>query len=403
MQSTNEKSPLKICMLTSVHGAFDVRIYEKESRSLVAAGYDVTIVAPHARNEIAGGVTVRAIQPPRSRSNRMTRTIWQVYGEARRVNASVYHFHDPELIPVGLLLKLHGKRVVYDVHEDVPRDILNKEWIVSALRGPVARAAAVLEVAGACLFDAVVAATPTIAQRFPNKKTFAVHNFPHPDGFSDSCTVAYQNRLPLVVYVGGISTHRGGREMVEAMDRLPSSLRARLQLAGAFETDDLHDELSAQSGWERIDFLGWLSYKCVRSVINKCRIGLVILHSTPAFRESLPLKLFEYMSAGIPVVASNFPRWREIVEDSSCGLLVNPLDPQAIAGAIQWLFDHPEEAEEMGRRGAAAVRSKFNWSREEEKLLRLYANLTNGGQSRFVGDQTMITANVSGKTRNADQ
>ncbi|MFI5071281.1 MAG: glycosyltransferase family 4 protein [Terriglobales bacterium] len=389
-------------MLTSVHGAFDVRIYEKEARSLVVAGYEVTIVVPHARNEIAGGVTVRAIQPPRSRGKRMTRTIWQVYAEALRVNASVYHFHDPELIPVGLLLKLlHGKRVVYDVHEDVPRDIMNKEWIVSVLRAPIARAAEGLEAAGACLFDAVVAATPTIAQRFPKKKTFAVHNFPHPDSFLESCTVAYQNRLPLIVYVGGISTSRGGREMVEAMDRLRISLGARLQLAGAFETEDLRDELSAQSGWERIDFLGWLSYKRVCSVINRCRIGLVILHSTPAFRESLPLKLFEYMSAGLPVVASNFPCWREIVEDSSCGLLVNPLDPQAIAEAIQWLLDHPQEAEEMGRRGAAAVRSKFNWSREEEKLLRLYAHLTNGRQSGFVGDQTMVTADASAKTGNA--
>jgi hypothetical protein len=115
-----------VCMLTSVHSAFDVRIYEKEARSLTTAGFRVMIVAPHDKNEQKEGVEIIAVRRCGHRLQRITKGIWDVYRKAREIDAQVYHIHDPELIPVGILLKLTGNRVVYDVHEDVPRDIHSK-------------------------------------------------------------------------------------------------------------------------------------------------------------------------------------------------------------------------------------------------------------------------------------
>ena len=152
----------KVCMLSSVHSAFDVRIYEKEAKSLAAAGYEVSIIAPHEKDEEASNVQIKAVPRPQNRRQRMTTTIWEVYRRAEELGASVYHFHDPELIPVGLLLKLKGRRVVYDVHEDLPRDILDKDWIPPALAKSVARAGAATELLGGLLFDGIIAATPTI-------------------------------------------------------------------------------------------------------------------------------------------------------------------------------------------------------------------------------------------------
>ena len=311
----------------------------------------------------------------------MTRTVWEVYRMAVGLGASVYHFHDAELIPVGLLLKLKGKRVVYDVHEDLPRDILDKDWISPVLAGLMATAGAATEAIGGLLFDGIIAATPTIATRFPRRKTLTVQNFPQLTFREANGARLYRNRRPIAAFVGGITRHRGAQEMVVAMSKLPKSSDARLVMAGLFDPPDLEHELRSLPGWSQVEYRGWQPRAEIDDLLNESRLGLVLFHPFQNYMEAQPNKLFEYMSAGIPVIASDFPIWREIVGTIGCGTLVNPLDARAIADAIQWIFDHPREAEEMGRRGAAAVRSKYNWPNEEHKLLGLYARLFSGHDS----------------------
>jgi len=306
----------------------------------------------------------------------MTRTVWQVYRSAVRADGDVYHFHDPELIPMGFLLRLRGKKVVYDVHEDLPRQILSKHWIPWWLRGVVAKGAELMEALAARFLDGIVAATPAIAARFPREKTVVVQNFPILSEFVVSEVVPYKERPPYVVYVGGISVIRGIFEMVKAMEHLPPNGQATLVIAGEFTPPALEEEVRKLPGWERVQFLGWQTRQQVVSLLGKARMGLVLLHPTPNYIDALPVKLFEYMAAGIPVVASDFPLWRRIVEEASCGLLVNPLDPGAIAEAITWLLEHPEEAEAMGKRGRRAVLEKYNWEKEAEKLIEFYRSIS---------------------------
>jgi len=106
--------------------------------------------------------------------------------------------------------------------------------------------------------------------------------------------------------------------------------------------------------------------------MGQSRCGLVVMHDTPSHREALPVKLFEYMSAGLPVIASSIPKWQSIVEEHRCGLVVDPLDIDEIAAAIEWIFEHPEEAEAMGERGREAVEDQFQWSSQGEKLISFY-------------------------------
>lgn len=185
----------------------------------------------------------------------------------------------------------------------------------------------------------------------------------------------YNQRPGHIVYIGTISKIRGPREMVESMDFLPSSLDPNLILAGAFFPRSLEEELRQMSGWGRVDFLGWIGRMAVREVLDNARIGLVLFHPAQNHIESQPNKLFEYMSAGLPVIASDFPLWRQIVEGAGCGLLVDPLDTRAIAEAIQWLLEHPMEAEIMGQRGRHAVENRYNWEREGQKLIAFYNRL----------------------------
>ncbi|MCY4211547.1 MAG: glycosyltransferase, partial [Gammaproteobacteria bacterium] len=108
---------------------------------------------------------------------------------------------------------------------------------------------------------------------------------------------------------------------------------------------------------------------------SNVRAGLVLYHPTPGILNAYPTKMFEYMSVGLPVIASDFPAWRHIVDRAECGLLVNPLEPSAIADAMLWLLNNPQEAERMGRRARKAAEEFYSWEREGDKLIRLYKKL----------------------------
>lgn len=361
--------------LTSVHPVFDIRIFHKECKTLAEAGHEVLILAPHDHDEMRDGIQVRAIPKPQTRRERMRKTTWSLLRAALRENADVYHFHDPELIPVGLLLRLFGKRVVYDVHEEFPKQILSKYWIRPWLRWWLSKLANTAESIGARTFDAVVAATPAIASRFPETKTVVVQNFPIAGELTIGGGAPYAERPYGVAYIGGITVVRGIKEVVRAMSMISEKLDAKLLLAGIIAPPELEDELKTMPGWDRVNFLGWQSREGVARALGESRVGSVLLHPQPNYLESYPIKLFEYMSVGIPVIASDFPLWREIVQGTGCGLLVDPLSPEAIAEAITWLLEHPKESKAMGLRGLQAVHSRFTWNSEATKLLHLYRSI----------------------------
>ncbi len=342
---------------------------------MAAAGYDVVLIAPHGKAETVEGVRIEPVSKNGSRRRRMTSTVWQVYRRALQSRGSLFHFHDPELLPVGVLLKLAGKRVIYDAHEHVADDILTKDWIRPQVRRAVSKAAHIFETLAAFAFDAVVAATPAIINSFPQEKSTLLQNFPIIGEFMEETETPYRERDLVILYVGSITEMKGAREMVEAMTQLPRRLPARLLLLGEVESPSLNRELPALPGWDRADHLGFQPRSKIAKLAGRTRAGLVLFHPLPNYSDSQPNKLFEYMSAGLPVIASNFPAWSAMIEKVGCGLVVDPLDLNQIADAITWVLDHPAEAEAMGRRGQAAVRSTYNWGTQAERLLDLYDRL----------------------------
>lgn len=366
----------RVAHLTSVHPVDDARILTKECGSLAAAGYEVYLIAPGKERELAAGVHLVPVAMPRGRLERATRTAWSVFRATMRTRATVCHFHDPELIPIGILLKLAGRRVIYDVHEDLPRQIRDKVWIHPILRAPMAGLASMAEFVAGQIFDAIVTVTPTIAARFPRSSTVMVRNLPILDELVPTVrTRTYRERALVAVYVGGIAATRGARQLVAAMDLVGRRSAARLVLAGRFQPEGLEGELSRRPGWDHVDVVGWLGRTAVAELLGTARIGLVTLLPTSSYRDSYPTKLFEYMAAGLPVIASDFPLWRGIVETAGCGLLVDPTDPAAIAAAIERLLDDPAEAEAMGLRGQRAIIQHYSWEAERAVLLDLYARL----------------------------
>ena len=365
---------LKICILTSVHPPFDVRIFHKEAKSLVKAGYDVTLIAQHDKEEIVDEVKIINLQRPRNRIERMTKTVWSAYRKAIQLDADIYHFHDPELLPAGMRFKRMGKIVIFDSHEDVPKQLLGKPYLKKPAKIFLSRCLELYEKYSCRCFDTIVAATPFIRDKFLkiNRNTVDINNFPM-IGELASGQVDWSRKQNHVCYVGGIGTIRGIEEVVKAM-ALVETL-ARLQLAGRFDEKATEARITVLPSWEKVDALGYLDRKAARDVLASSMAGLVTFHPLPNHVDAQPNKIFEYMGAGIPVIASNFPLWREIIEGNKCGLCVDPLNPSEIAKAIDYIVTHPAEAQQMGKNGLRAVKERYNWDIEEKKLLALYEQL----------------------------
>jgi glycosyltransferase involved in cell wall biosynthesis len=367
---------MKMVHLTTVHSSSDVRIFHKEAKTLAKAGYKVVLIAQHKRNEEVDGIKIAALPNQQNRFFRIFGLTWRAFHMALLERANVYHFHDPELLPIGVLLKIFTRaKIIYDVHEDVPEQILTKYWLPVSLRRPIAILFNFIEKLLAQVMDKVIVATEGIAEKFARLNPIVVHNYPDLGTMLNPSETRWKREDKVLVFAGGISKLRGAIEMVQALEYLKPAWNVRLDLIGKFEPPELEEELQAMRGWQRVRFLGWLQWKLAWEHARNAFAGIVLFHPVPNHTESLPNKLFEYMSVGLPVVASNFPLWKMIIEGNRCGITVDPLDPKAIAQAIEYLLAHPEEARRMGERGRRAVEERFNWEREGERLLILYKEL----------------------------
>ena len=367
-----------ICHLTSAHPRYDIRIFYKQCRSLAREGYDVTlVVADGDRDETRDGI--RILEAERSSGGRLSRILraTRTVGRAGvKTGATVFHLHDPELMPIGLKLKRKGFTVIFDAHEDLPRQILSKPYLHPFLRTVIASVMARYERYVCRKFDGVVAATPFIRDKFLkiNPNTVDVNNYPKLDELSLPSGSPPSPRKKQVCYVGGITEIRGIKDLVTAMEHLNSG--ARLAIGGCFSDAKFRNRVTAIPGWNRVDDLGWLDRGAVRNLLHSSVAGVVTFRPVPNHIDAQPNKMFEYMSAGIPVIASHFPLWREIVEGNECGICVDPQNPREIAAAIDYLVSHPDEAQRMGANGRRAVEERYNWNVEEKKLLALYRELT---------------------------
>lgn len=372
------KQKAHVVHLSTVHPVQDVRIMVRECRSLARHGYRVTYVAPAAANSVDHGVNVVAIKKPKRRAARIAGATMQAYRAARALDADLYHFHDPELLFVGLMLRWAGKRVVYDAHEDAPRQMLHKQYMSAGVRRAASAATEMVENFVVPRLSAVVAATPTIQRRFArrNSNTVVVNNYPLLEELAQPAGEEWQRgRGPDAGYVGGISLQRGAATMVDAMALVGAKCGARLQLAGRFLSAVEEEAVGARPGWQYVDYLGWLDRGQVGQLLRRIRVGLVLFGPTPNNMAGQPTKMFEYMSASVPVIASDYPVWRPFIEGPRCGYLVDPQNAEGVAAAIENVLSNPQEAEAMGRRGREAVEREYNWSIEEAKLLSLYERL----------------------------
>jgi len=366
---------MRIVHMTSVHPWDDNRIFNKMCRTLASQGIEVHLVAAMDDDydgKIVDGVMLHAVRKPASRRERFLKTTPTVLVKARFINGDLYHFHDPEFLPyMDRFRTLVKKPVIYDVHEDYPAAILSKGWVPGFCRFPISKATDFFERKYAMKMDGIIVAWPKILERFPeHPRKILINNYPYRDELQGA-EDALQKRDPgFFVYVGGLTPLRGILEMVRAVGM--GGKAYKLILGGNWSSESYKQACQAEPGWAFCEYRGFLNRKEMRALYAGVHAGLIAFFPEPNHLYSVPNKIFEYMSAGLPVIASDLPVQRSIVEETNCGVVADAQSPASIFEKMKWIREHPEEAETMGKRGLKAVEQKYNWEVEMVKLTNFY-------------------------------
>ena len=371
---------IKVCHMTSAHAPGDVRIFHKECVSLAKAGYQVYLVERGESYEASGVHVIGVGQPSGGRLTRMTAFSKKIYETARALDADIYHFHDPELLPYGHKLKKLGKTVIFDSHEIYEIQMRKKPYLPDWAAALIAKAYTLYERYVVHRLDGAV--VPSLRADKPffggaARRLVTVDNTPKLEELYDRYDPEVPRDPRQVCYVGGLTEARGITVSTQAVH----AAGCRLALAGRFIPAGYEARLRAMPEFSCVDYRGMLNRDEITALLNASGIGLCLMARGAQFdcATNFNVKTYEYMAMGIPVILSCNASNRKLLDKWNFGISVDPGNVEEVTGAIRYLLDHPEEARRMGENGRRAVKEAFNWNVEEAKLLELYAELCTAG------------------------
>lgn len=369
----------KVCHLTSVHPPFDIRIFHKQCLSLSGVGYEVSLIAPINSIQEKQGVQIIPIQLPKSRLKRVLVVTFRMLKIALKQKAKLYHFHDPELIACGALLKLFGKKVIFDIHENIRLGFKSKSWIPKLFVPFLVFFYYIIERSAILFFDALVLAEESYLKYYPENKSTLVLNYPI---INKTDVKERINDHTHLVYVGGVMATRGIWHMLNLVKELKiQNFPIKLTIIGTVYYDVDRQIISIFLKDEQLEddvkVVGQIPFEKVKEYLLKADIGLALLKPIPNYKESLPTKIFEYMQLGLPVITSNFPLYKKYVEQEDTGICIDYNNFEDEIDKIKALIGDKERQKEMGANGMKAVEQKYNWNSEFDKLDKLYNRLLN--------------------------
>jgi len=371
----------KVCILSPIHQSNDVRIFQKEAKTIQNIGFKVSLLARTTEENPKTNMEGITLLKSPEYNNRFQRFLSQtkVLKMALNEKADIYHLHNPDMLPIGFLLKAIGKKVIYDTHEDFSKRILMREWIPLYLRKSIAKLIELLEIGAGKFFDACIVTQPQLKDKM-GSKTILLENAPVLN--SNLIKKAYKlyEQIPKekdvlrLIYVGGISNIRGIKESLLALEKVNESIDARIWLIGPSFDAGFIKELKKNKGWDYVDYLGTLPQEEAFAYMLSADVGLVTILDIGDHSTTSPNKLHEYQRFALPFIASNFDSWVDKLKKVDSGLFVEPTDIEKLVAAILYLAKDKDLRKSMGKRGQEYIFSDFNWNLESEKLVELYYN-----------------------------
>ncbi len=362
----------KVCVVSNMHPFHDLRVVEKEAKSL-AKRYETYLIMANEEDRDYEGIHVLGVKTPTSKLRRMT-TLRPFLKKMLEVDADIYHFEDPELLPLRRHLQRKGKKVIFDSHENFAELILTKLWIPKLLRRPLSWLFAIYQKKSFPKFDAIITVTPFLVERFKkyNPQTYQITNYPILTEFRDNRQWGH-----CVCFAGAIIWEWMHDKIIDSLDKTT----ARYVLAGY--PGPYQEKLKQRKNWNRVDYFGRLKEDEVLSFLQQGSAAMHISsYNDPntGYKEGTlgVNKLFEYMGAGLPIITSAHRVWKEIIDKYNCGICVDPENTDQIAEAINTLVNNRALALEMGNNARKAAEVEFNWSKQEELLFSIYEVLLKG-------------------------
>ncbi|SKA96471.1 Glycosyltransferase involved in cell wall bisynthesis [Caloramator quimbayensis] len=363
----------RVCHITTAHIAEDIRIFHKECKTLSQNGYEVYLVANYERETIKDGVHIVPLPQNNNRFYRFLIKPFTAMRIALKTKSSVYHFHDPELILIGRILSLLGKKVIYDVHEDYAKSVMTREWVKPYLKKIISKTFNRFEKNSVKYFSRVISARPDISENFPKDKTTTVRNMAILKLIDEVKPADIKKDKMVVIYAGGINKIRGIKEIIEAIGLLKGE--AEFWLLGKWDSQSFKDECEKLEGWKYTKDFGFLDLETAYSYMKRADIGIVNFLPAPNHNTTQPNKPFEYMTCSLPMVMSDFEYWQKLF--NGCTLFVNPMDPLDISKKIKMLLDDKNLRAELGKKGRVYVEENYSWEAESKVLLKVYEEILN--------------------------
>lgn len=369
-------NPIRVVHLTTVHHPYDPRIYHKECKSLSKAGYDVTLIAQEADEPSnTGDIRHLKLKKYNNRLKRMVLGTFDAYRKAKKLNADVYHFHDPELLPVGWLLKRKNNVVIYDIHEDYMTSILQKDYLRTTIKKVIAKSYKLVEAFFSKKLELCLA-EKYYKDIYPRGK--CILNYPT---INETMINHQRTKGTLeneLLYTGNV-THVRGALIHAKIPTIDESVK--VHFVGKCSSNVANEMYQvAKDNKENLVIEG-IDKFIQKERIEACYLskswlaGIALFPTTDHYMKKELTKFFEYMSAGLPILCSSFPVWKNFVEKYDCGIAVDPYNEEEIKNAIDYLRNNPDEVIRMGKNGKSAVVDHLNWEVEEDKLISWYQSL----------------------------
>jgi len=367
----------KICHVLSGFFRDDTRIFWKQCCSLASEGYDVYILTNDGLpDEIKENIKIIACETYyKKRFQTILKAKSTFLKKALEIDADIYQLHGPELIPLGLALKKYNKIIFYDAHEDLPQQILEKEWIPQIARKPLSILIEHYLKYSLSKFDELFTVTPHIVERLKKitNTVTMITNYPIVYENNFFSFEEYDKRGNILCFIGTVSSASNHENILEALSNIDN---VKYHIAGTFYPESYIKNLSNIKAWSKVQFFGRLSKEDLKLFLKRVSIGIVIFDYNRNLGYKIGTlgnnKLFEYMEAGLPIICTDFDLWKEIIDKYNCGIYVQPNDIEGIKNAICYLINNKKEAYEMGQNGRKAVLLEYNWETQEKEYLKIF-------------------------------